>query len=125
MGRDPRPTPQSREAARREAQSDPSDGLLREGGNTRDQASLADRAVVQAMSPFLTRDDGWLRVVPQDDGLTCYFKWKFTGGPHVNHYVMCRYPYTESAEALARLARKVDAVDRGVERPVKDHYFKG
>lgn len=87
-------------------------------------AETVPEGVARALVPFLTRDDGWLRVSPQDDGATVYFKWKWTAGPHANHYVMTVYPYAECADALLRLALKVDAVDRGEQVPVKDHYFK-
>lgn len=125
VGRDPKSTPLSRKAeeAAREGRAASTDREGPAGGYSSTEA--ASREVAKALMPFLLRDDGWLRIVPQDDGLTCYFKWKWTGGPHINHYVMVRYPYTESGDALARLARKVDSVDRGEQRPVKDHYFKG
>ena len=125
MGRDPQTTPQSRRA---EVVSATGGGAvpppqLPSIAGGREEAGGND-GWAAALAALLTRDDGWLRVSPQDDGLTVYFKWKFTGGPHVNHYVMVVYPYTQCAEALSRLALKVHAVDCGKQRPVKDHYFK-
>ena len=124
VGRDPRPTPQSRAVEAAAAAQRPS--VLPRVGGTEAEAAPADGAysVARALIPFLTRDDGWLRITPQEDGATVYYKWKWTGGKHVNHYVMTVYPAAESAEALRRLAIKVDAVDSGVQAPVKDHYFK-
>lgn len=125
MGRDPRQTRQSREAGRAAALARPSDGILRGGGNATGPEAVASGEVATALLPFLLRDDGWLRIVPQEDGATVYYKWKWTGGKHVNHYVMTVYPASQCAEALRRLAAKMHAVDSGEQSPVKDHYFKG
>lgn len=125
MGNDPRSTRQSREAARRLGVERPSILPGGEAATPTVQPEVASSAVARALMPFLLRDDGWLRIVPQEDGATVYYKWKWTAGKHVNHYVMAVYPASECAEALRRLAAKVDAVDSGVQPPVKDHYFKG
>lgn len=125
MGKDPKSTPQSRTAERSALASsgrDVHDAATR----VADEGAAALGAVVgPLLAPFLYRDDGWLRVTPKEDGETVYWKWKFTGGKHVNHYVMAVYPASQSAEALRRLAVKLHAVDCGIEAPVKDHYFKG
>lgn len=124
MGPDPKPTRLSKAVERTRAAANPqpvSQSPVRvalEG-----EADLS-ALVARLLLPFLMRDDGWLRVSPKEDGATVYWKWKWTGGKHVNHYVMTVYPAAESAEALRRLAIKVDACDRGVEAPVKDHYFQ-
>lgn len=125
MGRDPKPTAHSRRAARPAV---PSDGLLNETVTAfleRQGEKNGSPSMERLLLPFLLRDDGWLRVTPHDDGETVYWKWKFTGGKHINHYVMVVYPAFKSAEALMMLAAKVDAVDSGEQSPVKDHYFKG
>lgn len=125
MGHDPKPTRLSRNAARTAAENAPQSllpGSLRlEGEGTED----LPRCVARAFLPFLTRDDGWLRISPTQDGKACYFKWKWTGGPHAGHYVMSVYPAHEADEALRGLAHKVHAVDSGEKPPVKDHYFHG
>lgn len=125
MGRDPKPSPQSRQAevarSRAEGNGPPSGSSL----VALEGAAPCDAAIAEALAPFLLRTDGWLRISPQDDGATVYFKWKWTGGKHSNHYVMTVYPQSQSAEALRRLAMKVHAVDSGIQPPVKDHYFKG
>lgn len=125
MGRDPRQTPQSRAA--QASLVPPGDGVLSglRGQSTEASPPDVDRAVAALLLPFLIRDDGWLRIVPQEDGATVYWKWKWTAGPYRNCYVMTVYPQAQSAESLRRLALKVDAVDSGIEPPVKDHYFKG
>lgn len=125
MGRDPKPTAQDRRlsemvaASRRALSAQEPDSVAVAG------QEIVDRAVAALMLPFLLRDDGWLRIVPQDDGASVYWKWKWTAGPHRNCYVMTVYPHSQCAESLRRLAAKVDAVDSGKEPPVKDHYFKG
>jgi hypothetical protein len=125
VGRDPKPTAFSR---RLERQANPSDGLLNAAlhmGPPVDGAETFSSDVAAALDFLLCRDDGWLRVTPQEDGERVYWKWKWTGGPHINHYVMVVYPKAESSNAMLRLALKVHAVDCGEKSPVKDHYFKG
>lgn len=125
MGRDPKPTPQSR-AATRTVENDsraPSVEVYHHGGGSISGAGSIEQA--NALLSLLVRDDGWLRVTPKEDGETVYWKWKWTGGPYVNHYVMVVYHCTQSGEAITTLARKVHAVDRGEQAPVKDHYFQG
>ena len=124
MGRDPKPTPQSRKVEASFAS--PGDGLLSGDGGPvpSPKEEVVSNEVARALVPFLGRSDGWLRLVPENDGTAVYFKWKWTAGPHANCYVMSVYPYHQAAEALLSLAVKVDAVDRGVKSPVKDHYFQ-
>jgi len=81
--------------------------------------------VAAALDFLLSRDDGWLRITPQEDGERVYWKWKWVAGPYVNHYVMVVYPKSQCGDAILRLALKVTAVDSGEKAPVKDHYFKG
>lgn len=123
MGNDPKSTPLSRRAA---ALAEEVHGATVHGGHleptgTPPQAVALE--VARALLPFLTRDDGWLRISPTNDGQTVYFKWKWTGGPYANHYVMAVYPAHEAHQALRLLAGKMDAVDSGEKRPVRDHYF--
>lgn len=125
MGRDPKPTPQSRAATRtveKRSEVPPAEVYHGGGGSI---SSWGSPAAARALLGILIRDDGWLRVTPKEDGETVYWKWKWTAGPHVNHYVMVVYHSSESSEAITRLALKIDAVDRGEQTPVKDHYFKG
>lgn len=124
MGHDPKPTRAERRRALSDVVGSSAAFLAAHQGAEVGAETVASGAVARALMPFLLRDDGWLRIVPQEDGATVYYKWKWTGGKHVNHYVMTVYPASECAEALRRLATKVDAVDSGVEAPVKDHYFK-
>lgn len=125
MGNDPKPTKQSRQAESRVRVDVGTVETAMEPMGPGAAAQADAGPVARALLPFLLRDDGWLRIVPQDDGATVYFKWKWTAGKHRDHYVMTVYPQFESGEALARLAAKVHAVDRGEQPPVKDHYFKG
>lgn len=123
MGNDPQATRQSRQAlAAAVSERQPTVCQEREESPI-GTAETVGSAVARALLPLLTRDDGWLRVSPADDGETVYFKWKWTRGPYANHYVMTVHPHHEADQALAGLARKVDSVDRGKKRPVKDHYF--
>ena len=125
MGRDPKATRQDRaaELAASAGRGPVTPPVARDW--PQQGAEVGRGSVEAALEPFLLRDDGWLRIVPQNDGATVYFKWKWTAGPHRDHYVMTVYPQHQATEGLARLAAKVDAVDSGKQPPVRDHYFKG
>ncbi len=69
---------------------------------------------------ILTRDDGWLRVVPQEMGSVTFYKWKFTRGPWTGYYVMYRSDDLDFIAAIVGLYRKLLRVDTGAERPVYD-----
>lgn len=86
-----------------------------------DPASLVP--LWDALAGFLSRDDGWLRMVPQDHGRVAFWKWKFSRGKHAGSYVMARTDYTDHRRALEILARKVEDVDLGLSRPTPDSYF--
>lgn len=123
MGNDPKSTPLSRRQAAIAAKvhgATVHSGYL-ESTSAPQEAVAAE--VARALLPFLTRDDGWLRISPTNDGETVYFKWKWTAGPYANHYVMAVYPAHEADQALALLARKMHAVDSREQKPVRDHYF--
>lgn len=125
MGRDPQPTRADRRRRREALVVHSSDLPTEVSGVAVEGATPVSKAVARALVALLTRDDGWLRITPHDNGDTVYWKWKWVRGPHINKYVMVVYPQADADEAAAHLARKVDAVDRGEEAAVKDHYFKG
>lgn len=66
------------------------------------------------------RDDGWLRIVPQDAGAQVYLKWKFSRGPWAGYYVMAVVETWQWDYGLALLSDKLEAVDLGVKRPTRD-----
>lgn len=69
-----------------------------------------------------TRNDGWLRLVPDCEGQV-HWKWRFTSGRWAGHYVyFLQTVYQTAEEAFAGLARKLDSVDVGGLRPSKDDY---
>lgn len=74
----------------------------------------------EALAELLARDDGWLRIVPQEFGAVAYFKWKFSRGPHKNRYVMFRCDDMNYTAALWGLWQKVREVDRGERTPAYD-----
>jgi hypothetical protein len=85
---------------------------------------LADGLLaLQLFEVLLQRDGGWLRVVPRRDEDVVYWKWKYTDGPHMNHYVMVRTSKTEVLLGLRELAHKLDRVDDGVLRPTLDRPY--
>lgn len=85
-----------------------------------------EERVAEASKTFtllLTRDDGWLRVVPHDDGQVQYWKWKFAHGKHRNHYVMYRVIVGDWTEGVLGLAQKLMEVDDGIRKPAYDSPF--
>jgi len=72
---------------------------------------------------LLLRDDGWLRIVPDGDQKTVWYKWKFTRGKWSNHYVMVRGEQYQHGLALSLLSKKLAGVDLGYDRPSQDRYY--
>lgn len=77
-------------------------------------------ASAYVLAELLSRDDGWLRIVPHTLDNVVYFKWKFTRGPWNAHYVMSRVESWQIAYGLDLLLDKLHAVDEGTKRPTKD-----
>lgn len=73
-----------------------------------------------ALLSLCTRGDGWLRIVPQDDGNVIYAKYKFTSARYPNHYVMYREEGLDFCTMFWGLLRKVEAVDAGLLKPTYD-----
>jgi len=76
------------------------------------------------VAELLIRTDGWLRVVPDGDGKTVWWKWKFTRGRWSGYYVMAVGRVDQHAEAIAVMLHKLDKVDTGQDRPIQDRYFE-
>jgi hypothetical protein len=109
---------------------------VRTDGSRPSSGSFSDPAEVQAreaarrvacatLSLMLMRDDGWLRIVPSADGKTVYLKWKFIRGDHRGRYVMAVKDLWQWDEALSILAVKLQEVDEGKRKPVKDTMWDG
>lgn len=75
------------------------------------------------VSELLLRDDGWLRIVPDTDGKTVWWKWKITRGKWAGYYVMCVGRVDQHPEAIAVMLHKLHQVDLGQARPSKDSYY--
>lgn len=69
---------------------------------------------------LVTREDGWLRIVPARDTEQVYIKWKFSRGPWSRHYVMTVVQYWQMGYGLSLLVDKLDAVDEGSFKPTLD-----
>lgn len=76
------------------------------------------------MRDILLRTDGWLRVVPDENGKVVWYKWKFTRGTWQGHYVMVRGDQYQHGVSLRVLRGKLEHVDLGYARPTKDSYFE-
>lgn len=75
------------------------------------------------VAPLLVRDDGWLRVVPDEDGKAVWWKWKFTRGPWAGFYVMCLGRVDQHPESIAVLLHKLGNVDAGKDKPIRDRFY--
>ena len=73
---------------------------------------------------LVTREDGWLRIVPGRDTEQVYIKWKFTHGRWTRHYVMAVVQYWQMGYGLSLLVDKLDAVDEGTLKPTLDTPFQ-
>lgn len=80
-------------------------------------------AAADALATLYCRDDGWLRMVPQDHGKTVYWKWKFTRGRWAGHYIMWRDDEFHPSGSLVGLVAKLGAVDAGEHKPILDQYY--
>jgi hypothetical protein len=83
----------------------------------------ADSATAFAGNPLLslvTRDDGWLRIIPSRDSESVYIKWKFSHGTHAGYYVMCVVQYWQMGYGLNLLVDKLEAVEKGTFKPTRD-----
>jgi hypothetical protein len=69
---------------------------------------------------LVSRDDGWLRIVPERDSSTVYLKWKFTRGQHTGKYVMAVVQQWTLGYGLRLLVEKLEAVDEGHFKPTLD-----
>lgn len=67
-----------------------------------------------------TRDDGYLRVIPDGAGKSVYWKWKYTRGQWAGHYLMSVVSWYDPALALLLLRQKIDQVEVGLKKPAKD-----
>lgn len=76
-----------------------------------------------ALLSLVTRDDGWLRIVPARDSDSVYIKWKFSRGPWSRHYVMAVVQYWQMGYGLSLLLDKLDAVDSGAFKPTQDTVY--
>lgn len=87
------------------------------------QTARSYQAAFESLSAILARDDGWLRVVPQEAGEVAFWKWKFTRGSWRGYYVMVRMDKPDYAEPMWLLHQKLIQVDQGERRPSLDHPY--
>lgn len=72
------------------------------------------------LTALSSRDDGYLRIIPDGARKAAYYKWKFTRGEWAGHYVMAVVSYYDPAMALLLVRQKIDQVELGIKRPAKD-----
>ena len=82
-----------------------------------------EHSCLEAIQTLARRNDGWIRIVPHEDGALVYAKFKFTSRRWPNHYVMYRCDDEDYVSMLWGLVRKVEAVDAGLVKPVYDHPY--
>lgn len=81
------------------------------------------RAACDALYALTARTDGWLRIVPDKNGIALHAKWKFTSSRWPNHYVYYRVDRGHWSEAILGLALKVESVDNGSLKPTFDTWY--
>lgn len=85
------------------------------GGMPTAGGSAGDRTLF-ALTQLCLRNDGWLRVVPRDDGRLVYFLWKLTAGPKKQHYICYvenEYCYACGLVGLVEKLRRFDTTGKG------------
>lgn len=86
-------------------------------------AAARDARLSSGMVDIVSRDDGWLRLIPSRDGSLSYAKWKFTHGRHAGKYVMVAVAHWNALDLVPLLRDKLREVDAGMLRPTLDKYF--
>lgn len=76
--------------------------------------------LLRVLRTLATREDGWLRLIPDTLRQEVHLKWKFTRGDYPNHYVYVRIEDMRVHEGLEVLLRKLYEVDTNVRRPTPD-----
>ena len=79
-----------------------------------------DASLRGSLSMIMSRDDGWLRMVPHIDEGVIYAKWKFVRGPWTGYYCMFRDESFDGGSAIIGLRQKLSQIDAGHARPVYD-----
>lgn len=74
----------------------------------------------EALKRLAAFDEGWVRIVSHEEGLSVYYKYKFSRGTYAGGYVMWWDQTGNPAEALWGLLRKVEAVYDRVLLPTPD-----
>lgn len=77
----------------------------------------------EALVYLVSRDDGWLRLIPSRDGTMAYAKWKFTAGRHRDSYVMVAVQSWNSIALPWLLVEQLIKVDTGQLKPTLDKYY--
>jgi hypothetical protein len=80
--------------------------------------------LVRALRVLATRDDGWLRLIPDVDRQRVWLKWKFTRGPHERHYIMVSTEDMRVHHGLQVLVQKLYDVDLGQLKPTLDRLYE-
>ena len=79
-----------------------------------------DTSLKGSLSMLMSRDDGWLRLVPHLDEGVIYAKWKFVRGPWTGYYAMWRDDNFDAGACIIGLRQKLSLIDRGMSKPVYD-----
>lgn len=98
-------------------------GSTTDNNSVQQEQAFINRAGQEAFVRLVCRNDGWLRIVPHDEGSIVYFKWKWSRGEFKGHYVMWLCSDFNYSLGLQGLLAKVESVDEGLDRPVKDRAY--
>lgn len=124
MGREPNEVRMEAKRVRRNASGHSADSGSSSGDN-RDafrpaKRSERDASLYRLLSELCERDDGYLRIIPDGAGKSCFYKWKFTRGEHAGYYVMAVVEYWQVDYGVTLLMQKITSVVVGASKPVKD-----
>lgn len=101
---------------------------------TSDNGSVPSLPVVQALQDrfaaadwafahFMSRTDGWLRLIPWGDGKQGYVKWKWVHGKYKGMYIMYVIDNYSWVDGIVGLFEKLAEVEDGTRRPALDTFY--
>lgn len=94
--------------------------------DTREQRAIRGiqyEELLHDLRVLATREDGWLRLIPDTDRQQVHLKWKFTRGKWERHYVWVTIEDMRVHYGLQLLLRKLYEVDTGEHKPTMDKLY--
>lgn len=89
------------------------------------QAEASPIAINEVLHWFITRDDGYLRLIPDGEGKYIYLKFKYTRGRFIGHYAFVSGYPDDAAGLLWRLRAQIDSHYNDTVKPTLDRPYEG